>query len=117
VVRVAEESLRGAFHVAGPPPPTSFREVVEAVAARVAPPGTTLREVTVARAERLGGKFPLWSPASLNVFALDSELALSKGLDLRPLESSVDDIVEWWGHRPWPEQWLSAEDEARLLTP
>ncbi len=64
VVRVADDSLHGAFHVAGPPPPTHFRSVVEAVAAHVAPPGTTLHEVTVGRAERLGGKFPLWSPTS-----------------------------------------------------
>jgi 2'-hydroxyisoflavone reductase len=115
VVRVAEDSLRGAFHVAGPPPPTSFRDVLEAVAAHVAPPGTTLHEVTVGRAERLGGKFPLWSPTTENVMALDSSLATTQGLDLRPLEITVDDVVEWWGDRDWPEQWLTAEDEARLL--
>ncbi len=115
VVRVADDSLRGAFHVAGPPPPTSFRDVLDAIAAHVAPPGTTLREVTVGRAERLGGKFPLWSPTNENVLALNSALAVSKGLDLRPLENSVDDVVEWWGDRPWPEQWLSAEVEERLL--
>jgi nucleoside-diphosphate-sugar epimerase len=115
VVRVADDSLRGAFHVAGPPPPTSFRDVLEAVVAHLAPPATTLREVTVGRAERLGGKFPLWSPTSENVLALDSALAVSHGLDLRPLESSVDDVVEWWGERPWPERWLTSEAEARLL--
>lgn len=115
VVRVAEDSLHGAYHVAGPPPPTTFRDAMDAVAAHVAPPGTKLHEVTVGRAERLGGKFPLWSPASENVLALDSSLALSHGLDLRPLESTVDDVIEWWGDREWPRQWLSAEDEARLL--
>jgi 2'-hydroxyisoflavone reductase len=115
VVRVADDSLRGAFHVAGPPPPTSFRDVMEAVAAHVAPPGTTLHEVSVGRAERLGGKFPLWSPTSENVLALDSTLALSKELALRPLEDSVDDVVEWWSDREWPAQWLSSDDEARLL--
>jgi 2'-hydroxyisoflavone reductase len=115
VVRVGEDSLRGAFHVAGPLPPTSFREVLDAVAAHVAPPGTTLHEVTVGRAERLGGKFPLWSRTSENVLALDSSLALSQGLDLRPLEDSVDDVVEWWGDREWPSQWLTAQDEARLI--
>jgi 2'-hydroxyisoflavone reductase len=115
VVRAADDSLRGAFHVAGPPPPTSFRDVMEALATHVAPPGTTLHEVTVGRAERLGGKFPLWTPASETALALDSTLALSKGLALRPLEESVDDVVEWWGDREWPEQWLSSDDEARLL--
>ncbi len=115
VVRVADDALRGAFHVAGPPPPTSFRDVIEAVAAHVAPVGTTLHQVTVGRAQRLGGKFPLWSPTSENVLALDSALALSQGLDLRPLESTVDDVLEWWGDRAWPEQWLTPEEESRLL--
>jgi 2'-hydroxyisoflavone reductase len=114
-VRVAEESLRGAYHVAAPESPTSFRQVLETVAAHVAPLHTTLHEVTVGRAERLGGKFPLWSPQSENVLALDSTLAVSKGLNLRPLEDSVDDVLEWWGDRAWPEQWLTPEEEARLL--
>jgi 2'-hydroxyisoflavone reductase len=114
VVRVAEDELTGAFHAAGPTPPYHFRDLIEQVAAHVAPPGTTLREVKVGRAERLAGKFPLWGTYE-HVLALDSSLALSNGLDLRPLEDSVDDIVEWWSDRAWPEQWLASADEARLL--
>jgi 2'-hydroxyisoflavone reductase len=113
VVRVAEDHLTGAFHAAGPPPPYHFRDLIEQVAAHVAPPGTTLREVSVGRAERLGGKFPLWGTYE-HVLAVDSSLAVSKGLDLRPLEDSVDDVVEWWSDRAWPEQWLTSDDEARL---
>jgi 2'-hydroxyisoflavone reductase len=121
VVRVAEDSLHGAFHVAGPPPPTYFGEVIEHIAAHVAPANTTLREVSYERIEslQLDDKFPLWTGNSThhgeNVLALDSSLAVSHGLDLRLLEDSVDDVLEWWGDRDWPEQWLTAEDEARLL--
>jgi 2'-hydroxyisoflavone reductase len=115
VVRVAEDELVGAFHVAGPTPPYHFHDLLEQVAAHVAPPGTTLREVKVGRAERLGGKFPLWGTYE-HVLALNSSLAISKGLDLRPLEDSVDDVVEWWNDRAWPEQWLTSDEEARLLS-
>jgi 2'-hydroxyisoflavone reductase len=118
VVRVSEERLPGAFHVAGPQPPYHFIDMIEGVAARVAPSGTELREVTKeqVRAARLRGKFPLWSGSmNENALALDSSLALSHGLDLRPLEDSVDDVLEWWGDREWPEQWLTNDDETRLL--
>jgi 2'-hydroxyisoflavone reductase len=115
VVRVVDDHLTGAFHVAAPQPPYSFRDFLDQVAAHVAPAGTTLHEVTVGRAERLGGKFPLWSPTSEPVMALDCALALSKGLDPRPLEESVDDVVEWWADREWPVHWLTSDDEARLL--
>jgi 2'-hydroxyisoflavone reductase len=114
VVRVVEDKLTGAFHTAGPTPPYHFRDLIEQVATHVAPPGTTVCEVSVGRAERLGSKFPLWGTYE-HVLALDSSLALSKGLDLRPLEDSVDDVVEWWGDRAWPEQWLSLDEETRLL--
>jgi 2'-hydroxyisoflavone reductase len=118
VVRVVDDDLHGAYHVAGPPPPCTFLEVIERVAAHVAPAGTTLHEVDLdqLRAAHLDEKFPLWSPhASQNALALDSSLALSKGLQLRPLEDSVDDVVEWWGDRAWPATWLTAQQEAQLL--
>ena len=67
------------------------------------------------RAEGLADKFPLWSPVAENVAALDSSLALSQGLQLRPLEDSVDDVVEWWGDREWPKRWLTIDEESRLL--
>jgi 2'-hydroxyisoflavone reductase len=117
VIRVAEDDLTGSFHVAGPTPPYHFHDLLEQVAAHVAPPGTTLQGVTLEqqRAVRLRGKFPLWGTYE-HVLALDSSLAISKGLDLRPLEDSVDDVVEWWNDRAWPEQWLTSDEEARLLS-
>jgi 2'-hydroxyisoflavone reductase len=118
VVRVVEDGLSGGYHAAGPAGGEPFLDVIERVAAHVAPAGTTLRVVAAdeVTAAGLAARFPLWSgPRSERVLALDSDRAESRGLDLRPLEDSVDDVLEWWGERPWPEGWLGADDETRLL--
>jgi 2'-hydroxyisoflavone reductase len=117
VVHVSEEQFGGVFHTTGPKVGQHFMETMEQIAAHVAPPGTTLREIsveTVAEAG-LGRKFPLWSPDVETVAALDSSLAIEHGLDLRPLDDSVDDVLEWWGERPWPVNWLTSDEEATLL--
>lgn len=118
VVHLAEEKLTGAYHVAGPQPGGHFVDMVQQIAAHLAPPGTTIREVSVERVVELdlAGKFPLWTGGeSENVLALDSSLALANGLDLRPFSDSVDDVTSWWGERAWPEHWLTHADETRLL--
>jgi len=118
VVRVADESLQGAFHVAGPQPGDHFFNMVDQIASHVAPEGTTLREVSAddVSALKLDDKFPLWSGAkSETVLAMDSALAQANGLDFRPLADSVDDVVSWWGDKAWPDRWLTSADEARLL--
>jgi hypothetical protein len=65
----------------------------------------------------LANKFPLWSEGETTNYidALDSALAISEGLALRPLEDSVDDVVAWWGDREWPGHWLTSDEETRLL--
>jgi 2'-hydroxyisoflavone reductase len=118
VVRVADEGLRGAFHVAGPQPADHFFNMVDQIASHVAPESTTLREVNAedVAALKLDDKFPLWSGAkSETVLAMDSTLALANGLDFRPLTDSVDDVTSWWGNRSWPTRWLTSADEAQLL--
>jgi len=118
VVRVADESLQGAFHVAGPQPGDHFFNMVDQIASHVAPEGTTLREVSAdnVSALNLDDKFPLWSGAkSETVLAMDSALAQANGLDFRPLTDSVDDVVSWWGEKAWPPRWLTSADEAQLL--
>ena len=118
IVRVAEDKLTGAYHVAGPEPGDHFVEMVEQIASHVAPPGTSLREVNaeLVLQEKLASKFPLWTGnESENILALNSALAISKGLDLRPLSDSVDDVTSWWGDQSWPKHWLTDVDEARLL--
>jgi 2'-hydroxyisoflavone reductase len=117
-VRVVDEKLGGAFHVAGPDRGDRFFNVIEQIATHVAPAGTTLQEINAEHVVELDleSKFPLWSGVkSENILALDNSLAVSHGLDLRPLSDSIDDITSWWGERAWPEHWLSAGDEARLL--
>ena len=118
VVRLVDDGRAGACHVTGPRPGERFVAVLESIAAQVAPAGTRLREIAPAQvtAAGLGDKFPLWSgPEDETLLALESALALSYGLDLRPLEDSVNDVVEWWGERAWPEHWLDPSDEQRLL--
>ncbi len=118
VVRAGEDGLAGGYHAADPDGGEAFLAVIERVAAHVAPPGTTLRVIDADQvvASGLADRLPLWSgPRGERVLALDSTLAESRGLDLRPLEDSVDDVTAWWGDRPWPEQWLRPDDEARLL--
>ena len=117
VVRVSEDTLAGVFHTTGPSVGQGFIETIEEIAASVAPTGTTLREISVENVadSGLGRKFPLWSPDVETVMALDSSLAREHGLDVRPLDDSVDDVVSWWGERPWPDQWLTSDEEARLL--
>lgn len=118
VVRVVEDGLSGGYHAAGPAGGEPFLDVIERVAARVAPAGTTLRVVDPdeVAAAGLADRFPLWSgPHGEMVLTLNSDRAASRGLDLRPLEDSVDDVLEWWGERPWPDGWLGADEESRLL--
>ncbi|HEV7958771.1 MAG TPA: NAD-dependent epimerase/dehydratase family protein [Acidimicrobiales bacterium] len=117
VVRVAEEGLPGAYHVAGPTPPGTFVQMVDAIARQVAPAETSISVVSPddVRAEGLADKFPLWSPVVENVSAVDSSLALSQALQLRPLDDSVDDVIEWWGDRAWPKRWLTSDEESRLF--
>lgn len=119
VVRVAEEGLRGPYHVAGPQPPAGFVATIEAIARHVAPAGTT---VTVLRPDAVrdadaADKFPLSNlgESANYIHALDSSLAIADGLDLRALEDSVDDVLEWWGERTWPTHWLTSDLETHLL--
>jgi 2'-hydroxyisoflavone reductase len=119
VVRVAEETLPGPYHVAGPTPPEGFVATIEAIARHVAPSGTSVSVVSPddVLTSDLADKFPLWGEGDTTSFidALDNSLAVSEGLDLRPLDDSVDDVLAWWGDRAWPGHWLTSEEETRLL--
>ncbi len=81
--------------------------MIEAVVDHVAPSGTSIQVIDpqVVVDTELRSKFPLWSPEGANILAVDSSLAFANGLNLRPLSDSVDDVVEWWGERAWPDQW------------
>jgi 2'-hydroxyisoflavone reductase len=118
VVGITGAGTTGAFHVAGPNPATGFADVVERVVRHAGPAGASVRVVDPerVRAAGLAAKFPLWSGGqSETALALDSTKAVEHGLFLRPLEESVDDVLEWWGDRAWPAHWLSEEEERALL--
>ncbi|HEY7931382.1 MAG TPA: NAD-dependent epimerase/dehydratase family protein [Acidimicrobiales bacterium] len=117
-LRCAEQHHTGAFHVAGPTPPTRYVELLERVARHVAPAGTRIVEVdpTAVLDANLADRFPLWSgPSSQTMLAMDPAKALAHGLNLRPIEESVDDVVAWWGARDWPKHWLGPVEERALL--
>jgi 2'-hydroxyisoflavone reductase len=118
IVTLLASGTSGAFTAAGPWPPARFVDTVEQVARHVAPSGTEVVEVTPDDVERAGlsGSFPLWSgPASETALAMDPSKALGAGLSLRPLVDAVDDVVAWWGDRPWPDRWLTEDAERALL--
>lgn len=119
VVGLVERSVLGAFHVAGPSPSSQYLTMVQLVVDQLAPPDTTVHEVAPERIREahLSEKFPLWTgPQSENILAVDNARALHHGLTLRPLSQSVDEVVAWWADRPSPDHWLSASDEAQVLT-
>ncbi len=126
VVRLATTATSGGFIAAGPWPPARFVDTVEQIARRLGPPGTAVVEVDAGAVADAGLKasFPLWSGppkeggahhGSYGMLAMDPSKALAEGLTLRPLADSVDDVVAWWGDRPWPDHWLSEDAERSLL--
>lgn len=119
-IELLQRDTSGAFHTCGPYPEESFLTAIRRVADHVAPDGAELVEVDTESPANLHSqtKFQLWGGTEVRpAMALDPAKAIAAGLVLRPLEDSVDDVVAWWGDRDWPDQWLSAEDEAALLTP
>lgn len=117
---LVERGTSGAFAAAGPWPAAQFVDVIEQIARRVGPPGTSLVEIAPETAERpdLVGRFPLWGgPRGETALSMDPSLALANGLSLRALADSVDDVVSWWGDRPWPGHWLTDDEERVLVEP
>ena len=119
VLKLASNQRTGAFHVANPYPAARFFAVLEKIASHIAPAGTELVEVSpdeVVKFE-LGAKLPLWSGVeSRTASAVNPAAALSVGLKYRALENTVDDVLAWWGERPWPSHWLKPEEELQLLS-
>jgi 2'-hydroxyisoflavone reductase len=126
VVHLAVKGSSGGYIAAGPWPQAGFVGTVEAVARRVGPPGTTVVEVDPQAVVDAGlaQRFPLWSgppeadalhAGVVGMLSMDPSKALAAGLTLRPLTESVDDVVAWWGERPWPDHWLAEDAETALL--
>ena len=118
VMNVASTSWIGAVHACGSFPARRYRDVLETVAATVAPAGTTLHDIDPdqLRDSSWYQKFPLWSGrGSSPVMAMDNSLALSLGMPQTPLELTTMETAEWLATQEAPSWWLSADDESALL--
>jgi 2'-hydroxyisoflavone reductase len=97
VVKLVEDGASGPFHVAGPPPPHSLEDLLEAVRSAVAPEGTTVTWVDpeFARETGLDGQsLPLWHGGAHDwIGAADPGAALRAGLELRPVADSARDTL------------------------
>jgi 2'-hydroxyisoflavone reductase len=117
-----EQSVSGTFHTVSPEPPYGFGDLLEAIAARLAPPGTTLRWVDPApllAADLPGDPFPLWTAGEpqLDGIAADPAAAIGAGLSVRPIGQTAEETWEWVRSTsgPPPGIGLSRARETELL--
>ena len=120
VVRLVEDGASGAVHVAGPPPPFSFADLLEATAAAVAPAGTTLTWVDPAFAAERGvtpANLPLWHGPDLEwLGAVDPAAATARGFAPRDLADTARDTLDAAATTPLVDGVGPAADrEAELL--
>ena len=93
-VSLLDRRIAGAFHAVSPAPPFGFGQLLDAIAAAVAPPGTTLTWVSsdFLKAEGENDEsLPLWPAADSesDINAADPARAYAAGLAPRPLAHSV----------------------------
>jgi len=118
VVTLLSNRTTGEFHAAQPFPAPRFVEFIESVATHLGPAGTEVVGVSPERVIELDleSKFPLWTGTPTETaLAMNPAAALAAGLRYRTLHETIDDVVSWWGDKPWPPTWLTAEEETRLL--
>jgi 2'-hydroxyisoflavone reductase len=121
-VGLLERSAAGPFHAASPAPPFGFGQLLETIAAKVAPAGTRLTWVDSAFLHDQGedgASLPLWPAADTDtdINAANPAAAFATGLAPRPLGQTVAEIR---AEEPAPGSGrpgvgLSAEREAELL--
>jgi 2'-hydroxyisoflavone reductase len=98
IVSLLEHSTTGTFHTVNPAPPFGFGQMLETIAAVVAPPGT---ELTWVDSDFLvshgvdGAALPLWPEGerdAVNMSRANPAAAFAAGLTPRPLSETVADI-------------------------
>jgi 2'-hydroxyisoflavone reductase len=99
-IDLAERGASGGLHTVSPAPPFGMGDLLEAIAAEVAPAGTRLRwiaESTLRAAGEDGRTLPLWSGTEPDrfVLALDPARARAAGLRPRPLAETIRDTLAW----------------------
>jgi 2'-hydroxyisoflavone reductase len=98
MVSLLQRAVAGTFHAVDPAPPFGWGDMLEAIAAAVAPPGTELVWVPsdVLRAAGLDGTMvPLWGEgdtSSPNKFTASPAAASAAGLHPRSLAQTIADI-------------------------
>jgi len=123
VVSLASRSLTGVFHAVSPRPPYGFGDLLEAIAAQVAPAGTTLTWVDAGFLLDCGEKvdsIPLWpgGDPERDINTADPARAYAAGLTPRPIRHTVADVHAAEHASPTPPQpgvGLTREREADLL--
>ncbi|HUJ07875.1 MAG TPA: NAD-dependent epimerase/dehydratase family protein [Streptosporangiaceae bacterium] len=123
IVTLASLPRAGTFHAVSPAPPFGFGDMLEAIAAEVAPPGTELtwvgEDFLLASGESWES-LPLWSggepDSALN--AADPSAAYAAGLAPRPLRQSIAETHAAEAADPTPPPpgtGLSPDREVELL--
>lgn len=122
-VHLLEQHTAGAFHTVSPPPPFGFGQLLETIAAQVAPPGTTLTWVDSDFLKEAGQDdetLPLWPAADTesDINAASPARAQAAGLTARPLATSVAETHAAEQAAPTPRPagiGLTDDQEADLL--
>jgi 2'-hydroxyisoflavone reductase len=98
IVSLLERSITGTFHAVSPAPPFGFGQMLDAIAAEVAPAGTELiwTDSSFLVEQGVDGTaLPLWAEGegdAANLSTADPAAALATGLTPRPLRQTVADI-------------------------
>jgi 2'-hydroxyisoflavone reductase len=99
-IELIEKEATGTFHAMSPPPPFTMADMLEAIAAAVAPPGHQLVWVDAdfLKAEGVDESvLPLWGADDPQkyVLAADPARAMATGLSPRPLAQTIRETLEW----------------------
>ncbi len=97
IVSLAERSVAGIFHAVSPPPPFGFGDLLEAIAAEVAPEGTRLTWVDPDFLVEFGETaetIPLWpgGDSERDINTADPSRAYAAGLSPRPIRQTIADV-------------------------
>jgi len=123
IVSLLERSITGTFHAVSPAPPFGFGQMLEAIAAEVAPAATQLvwADSSFLIEQGVNGTaLPLWAEGegdAANMSMANPAAAFAAGLAPRPLRQTVADIraEERLPGAGRPGVGISADREAELL--
>lgn len=123
IVSLAERAVAGPFHAVSPPPPFGFGDMLETIAAEVAPAGTKLTWVDAEFLIEFGETaetIPLWpgGDSESDINTADPSRAYAAGLAPRPLSQTIAEVHAAELASPTPPRagvGLTPEREAELL--